>query len=133
MGNSCAQYGLKRQNPIERASPSEETGATTLEKSPPPTAEMPVAKMLFNSVISMKGARFMTMDISNSYLMTPTSRTMSIDKYKLKEKATLDGSIYIKAKQSMYSLLQSGLLANELLKKRLNKHGYRQSKLVPGL
>ncbi len=36
-----------------------------------PTAEMLVAKMLFNSVISMKGAPFMTMDISNFYLMTP--------------------------------------------------------------
>ena len=33
----------------------------------------------------------------------------------------------------MYSLPQSGLLANELLEQRLNKCGYRQSKLVPGL
>jgi len=33
----------------------------------------------------------------------------------------------------MYGLPQSGLLANKLLKKRLNKHGYRQNKLVPGL
>ena len=30
-----------------------------------PTAEMLVAKMLFNSVISTKGAKFMTLDISN--------------------------------------------------------------------
>ncbi len=36
-----------------------------------PTAEMLVAKMLFNSVISTRGARFMTMDISIFYLMTP--------------------------------------------------------------
>ncbi len=36
-----------------------------------PTAEMLVEKMLFNSVISTKDARFMTMDISNFYLMTP--------------------------------------------------------------
>jgi hypothetical protein len=28
---------------------------------------------------------------------------------------------------------QAGLLANELLEKRLNEHGYRQSKFVPGL
>ena len=33
----------------------------------------------------------------------------------------------------MYGLPQSGLLANELLEKGLNKHGYHQSKLVPGL
>ena len=33
----------------------------------------------------------------------------------------------------MYGLPQSELSANELLKKRLNKHGYQQSKLVLGL
>jgi hypothetical protein len=35
---------------------------------------MLVAEMLFNSVISTKDARFMTMDISNFYLMTPLHR-----------------------------------------------------------
>ena len=110
-----------------------------------PTADMLVAKMLFNSVISTKNARFMTMDISNFYLMTPLHRpeyirmklsdipAEVINEYKLKDKAAMDGSIYIKAKRGMYGLPQSGLLANELLEKRLNKHGYRQSKLVPGL
>ncbi len=39
-----------------------------------PTADMLVAKMLFNSVISTRGARFMTMDISNFCLMTPLHR-----------------------------------------------------------
>ena len=39
-----------------------------------PTAEMLVAKMIFNSVISTKGGKFMTMDISNFYIMTPLSR-----------------------------------------------------------
>jgi hypothetical protein len=43
-----------------------------------PTAEMLVAKMLFNSVISTKGAQFMTMDISNFYLMTPLHRAKFI-------------------------------------------------------
>jgi hypothetical protein len=93
-----------------------------------PTAEMLVAKMLFNSVISMKDVRFMTMDISNFYLMTPLHHSEFIrmklsnipdeviKEYKLREKATKNGSIYIKAKQGMYSLPQSGLLANELLK-----------------
>ena len=32
----------------------------------------------------------------------------------------------------MYGLPQSGLLADEILEKRLNKRGYQQSKLVPG-
>ena len=33
----------------------------------------------------------------------------------------------------MYGLPQAGLLANELLEKRLNQNGYYQSKLIPGL
>ena len=36
-------------------------------------------------------------------------------------------------KKNLYGLPQAGLLANELLEQRLNKHGYFQSKLVPGL
>ena len=39
-----------------------------------PTADMLVAKLLFNIVISTQGAKFMTMDISNFYLMTPRKR-----------------------------------------------------------
>ena len=43
------------------------------------------------------------------------------------EKATKDGSKYIEASKGMYRLPHVGLLASELLKKRLNKYGYRQS------
>ncbi len=81
----------------------------------------------------------MTMDISNFYLMTPLHHPKFIrlklndipkdviKEYKLREKATKNGSIYIRAKQGMYGLPQAELLVNELLKKRLNKHGYRQA------
>ena len=110
-----------------------------------PTADMLVAKLLFNSVISTPGARFMTMDISNFYLMTPLKRPEYIrmrladipkeviDEYKLCDMATEDGSVYIEATKGMYGLPQAGLLANQLLEKRLNERGYKQSKLVPGL
>ncbi len=107
------------------------------------TVEMLVGEMLFNSVISMKGAQFMTMDISNFYLMPPLHHAKFIQisdvpnevirEYKLREKATKNGSIYIGVKRGIYGLPQAGLLANELLKKCLNKHGYQQSKLVLGL
>ena len=40
-----------------------------------PTAEMLVAKILFNSVISTKDAKFMTIDISNFYLNFSLPRT----------------------------------------------------------
>ena len=39
-----------------------------------PTVEILVANMLFNSVVSTKGAKFTKMDISNLYLMTTLSR-----------------------------------------------------------
>jgi hypothetical protein len=110
-----------------------------------PTAEMLVTKMLFNSVISTRGARFMTMDISNFYLLTPLHQPefigmklsdildKIIDEYKLQDKTTPSDRIYIVANRGMYGLPQSGLLANELLEKRLNEHSYQQSKLIPGL
>jgi len=110
-----------------------------------PTAEMLVAKLLFNSIISTKGVQFMTLDISNFYLMTPLLRPeylrvrMSnlpkeiIEEYKLHKKATKKGMIYIEVVKGMYGLPKAGLLANKLLEKRLNKHGYFQNKLVLGL
>eukprot|EP00956_Cyclotella_meneghiniana_P036650 scaffold128493_cov64-Cyclotella_meneghiniana.AAC.1 len=110
-----------------------------------PTAEMLVAKLLFNSVVSTPGAKFMTMDLSNFYLMTPLKRPEYIRmkmsdipeeiilEYKLRDKVSKEGSIYIMAIRGMYGLPQSGLLANELLEKRLNKNGYYQSKYIPGL
>ena len=39
-----------------------------------PTVDILVEKILFNSIISAKGARFMTINISNFYLMTPLKR-----------------------------------------------------------
>ena len=101
-------------------------------------------QMLFNSIISTKSTHFMTMDIASFYLMTLSHRSKfiqmklsdtpngEIEEYKFKEKAIKNGSIYIRAKRGMYGLPQSGLLANKFLEKQLNKHGYQQSKLVPG-
>jgi hypothetical protein len=109
-----------------------------------PTADMLVAKILFNSVISTKGAKFMTIDISNFYLNTPMKRPEYIrlnirdipkeiiNEYKLNDIVDKDGSIYLAAIRGMYGLPHAGLIANELLEKRLNQHGYFQSKLVPG-
>ena len=106
---------------------------------------MMVAVILFNSVVLTKGAQFMIMDISNFYLNTPLKRPeylcmkMSdippeiVQEYNLEDIATEDGYVYVEATKGMYGLPQSGLLANKLLEKRLNKHGYFQSKFVPGL
>ncbi len=56
-----------------------------------------------------------------------------IELYKLNNKAMSDGFINIKIQKGMYGLPQAGILAQELLKTRLNKHGYCQSPLTPGL
>eukprot|EP00804_Cyclotella_cryptica_P029881 CCRYP_010796-RA/>CCRYP_010796-RA protein AED:0.45 eAED:0.45 QI:0/0/0/1/1/1/2/0/138 len=72
-----------------------------------PTAEMLTAKLLFNSVISTRRAKFMTMDISNFYLMTPLPRPEYlrlklsdipkeiIEEYHLQDIAEPDGTIYV--------------------------------------
>ena len=87
----------------------------------------------------------MTMDISNFYLNTPLKRPeymrMKINdipeeiiaEYKLRDLLEPDDCIYIMIVLGMYGLPHAGLIANEPLEQRLNKHGYHQSKLVPGL
>ena len=46
---------------------------------------------------------------------------------------TSNGHVYIEIQKGMYGLPQAGILAQELLEKQLNKHGYSQIKVVPGL
>ena len=50
----------------------------------------------------------------------------------MEEKVTEDGYVYVEVRRGMYGLPQAGKLANELLEKRLDAHGYRQSKITPG-
>jgi hypothetical protein len=53
--------------------------------------------------------------------------------YNLINLATDDGTIYVKIQKGMYGLPQAGILAQNLLKKRLNEHGYHQNNVTPGL
>jgi hypothetical protein len=110
-----------------------------------PTADLLLVKTHLNSVISTRNARYMTLDIKNFYLNTPMPRyeyvrlkqddipKEVIDEYNLHEKITPDGYIYVEVRKGMYGLPQAGLLAQELLEKRLKEHGYTQSKTVLGL
>ena len=87
----------------------------------------------------------MTVDISNFHLNNPMPRydytMMKLDmflddvikKYNLLGKVEPDGHIYIEVRTGMYGLTQLGLLAQELLTEHLVKHGYKQSKVTPGL
>jgi hypothetical protein len=87
----------------------------------------------------------MTLDVKNFYLNMPMVRYEYVHikindipdeiivEYNLKDKVTSDSHIYIEIQKGMYGLPQAGILAQELLKKRLNEHGYSQSRAVPGL
>ena len=110
-----------------------------------PTADMLLVKLLFNIIMSTKGANIMTADIKNFYLMTPLKRweyvklnlsdipAEVIKEYNLTEKATKDGSIYVEVRSGMYGLPQVGLFAQEQLGESLEEHGHYQSKMVSGL
>ena len=109
-----------------------------------PTACLLTVKLLVNSVVSTAGAELMTLDIKNFYLNTPLARYKClrlkltnlpedvIKEYGLKDKETKDGYVYVEIRKGMYGLPQAGLLAKELLKQRLGKQGYTQSKVTPG-
>jgi hypothetical protein len=79
-----------------------------------PTADLLFGKILFNSTISMPGARFMTMDISNFYLNLPLAcleyirikisniPEEIINEYNLHNKVTESGHVHIEANKGMY-------------------------------
>jgi hypothetical protein len=110
-----------------------------------PTADLLTIKLLINSVISTSGARFFMMDIKNFYLCTPMSRyeymqlklsdmpNNVIAHYHLRDIATPDGYVYCEIRQGMYGLLQAGIIAQELLAKRLKENGCTKSKATFGL
>jgi hypothetical protein len=107
--------------------------------------DMITAKLHLNSIISTKNAHYCTIDLKDFYLNTPMDQpeyiSMKISdlppnfikSYNLNNLATNDGTIYIKIQKGMYGLPQADILAQYLLKKRLNQHGYQQSNVAPGL
>ena len=56
-----------------------------------------------------------------------------IEHYNFRDKAIPDGSVYCKIQKGVYSLPQAGIIAQQLLKEHLKKHGYRQSQTTSGL
>ena len=101
-----------------------------------PTADLLTVKLMFNSIISTPGAKFMTIDIKDFYLMTPMDRYKYfrmklelfpqdiIDEYGLRDKVDADGYVFCEVRCGMYGLPQAGIIAQELLTKRLHKAGY---------
>ncbi len=110
-----------------------------------PTANLLTVKLLLNSIISTPNENFMTMDIKDFYLNTPMAwyeymqlRIADMPEdviahYKLTDIATHNSYMYCKIQKGMYGLPQAGIIAQQLLEKRLKAHGYSQSTITPSL
>ena len=82
-----------------------------------PTVNILTVKLLLNSVVSTPGAKFVTIYIKDFHL----NICMSCYKYMRLKRRDLPGNFVNKY----------NLLAQQLLEKRLNTQGYRQSELTP--
>ena len=108
------------------------------------TADLTTTKLLWNSVLSTQNAKYMCIDIKNMYLATPLDRyeymkmptsiipAKIMDIYKLHDKIH-NNFIYMRIERGMYGLPQAGILANKLLRQRLEPHGYYEATHTPGL
>ena len=108
------------------------------------TASLELVKLLINSVLSRKGARFSTIDLKNFYLDTPMPdpeyvriKLSDIPEEFIKEYNLAgrdhDGWIYFEICQGCYGLPQAGILANDLLRTRLVAEGFYEAASTPGL
>jgi len=99
---------------------------------------------LWNSIISTPGSRYMCLDIESFYLGTPMVRfkymkipidvfpPATIAQYNLHQH-THNGFVYLEVRKAIYGLPQAGILANQLLRKRLRPFGYYEVAHTPGL
>ena len=99
-------------------------------------ANLLIVELLFDCMVSTPGAIFLGLDLKDLYLNTLMDRREYlkvklaifpdnvIAHYNLKGKVTKDGFLLCKNCKGMYVLLHTGLIAQQLLKKELEKHGY---------
>ncbi|KAL7453871.1 hypothetical protein ACHAXS_000311 [Conticribra weissflogii] len=100
--------------------------------------------MMWNSVVSMPGAKYACFEVKNFYLGTPMDRyeytKMPISlipehimqQYDVRTNGN-HGYIYMEIWRGIWGLPQAGILANKLLKKRLKLHSYYEVADTPGL
>ena len=75
----------------------------------------------------------MTIDINDFYLNNPMARSKYmrlelsdlpesvVQQYNLEAKATRDGYVHVEIQRGMYGILKAGIIAQQLLGKRINK------------
>ncbi len=108
------------------------------------TADLTTSKLLWNSVLSTEGAKYMCLNIKNFNL------TAALDYYEymkiplalfpewIKTQYNLDthakdGFVFLEIRCAVWGLPQAGILANKLLCERLKLHGYYERINTPGL
>jgi hypothetical protein len=108
------------------------------------TADLTTSKVMWNSVISTPGSRYICADVKHFYLETPLDRYEYMkmplavfpqhvrDQYDLETHAK-NGYVFLEIRKAIYGLPQSGRLANKLLRKRLEPEGYYEVAHTPGL
>jgi hypothetical protein len=108
------------------------------------TADLTTSKILWNSVLSTTGAKFMGLDLKSFYLTAMLDRPEYMKmplalfpdhiraQYNL-DKHAVNGFVYLELRGAIYGLPQAGALANKLLRKRLAPHGYYEVAHTPGL
>lgn len=109
------------------------------------TAVLELIKMHWNSVLSIRKAKYMTMDISNMYLNTPLDRfeymcmkltefpQEIIDEYKLNDLVNSHRWIYMEIRKALPDLCLSGVLAAKKLAANLKPFGYYKVPKTNGL
>ena len=109
------------------------------------SASLETAKILLNSVLSTKNAKFMSIDISNFYIQNDLEDYQwirfhidmipqeIIDKYNLMNIVEDDGWCYAEIRKALYGLKEAAYISNVELKRVLAEEGYVPSKFTPGL
>ena len=110
-----------------------------------PAASILDAKIIINSTISTKSARFMAADINDYFLESPmaTFEYMRIPfrwipeeirlQYNLYDLVENDGYIYVEIRKGMYGLKQAARLAYDVLVKTLKPFGYAPVRGYPNI
>ena len=109
-----------------------------------PTADITTVKILLNSVVSTRKAKFCVLDLKNFFLNTPLARyeymwipIKSIPDDVVQHYNLLplvhNGNVMVEIRKGIYGLPQAAILAYELLVTRLAIHGYYPAPNTLGL
>ena len=144
----CKQEATIRPNKAEKFRVRNCAGGDKLVYEGPTAtqcASLTTTKILLNSTISTKGARFTCADVKNFYYGTPMAvyeyMKMNlknipeeiINEYDLRSIADPDGFVYMEIRKGIPGLKQAGRIANDRLTTHLKKYGYAPLPRTPAL